>query len=45
LDKEKEEKEIPFCPECHSYPCSCDDNILDKKLFKMLEEDWPVHGI
>ncbi len=22
-----EDRKIPFCPECHSYPCSCDDNI------------------
>ena len=19
---------VPFCPKCHSYPCSCDDNIV-----------------
>jgi len=22
---------IPFCPECHSYPCACDDNIIEEK--------------
>ncbi len=22
---------IPFCPECHSYPCACDDNIIDEE--------------
>ena len=31
------EEKVPFCPECHSYPCSCEDNIAD--------DDWPVHGI
>ena len=22
---------VPFCPECHSYPCSCDDNIVQRR--------------
>ena len=22
---------IPFCPECHSYPCACDDNIIEEE--------------
>ena len=23
---------VPYCPECHSYPCACDDNIIEKPL-------------
>tara|TARA_Y100001963_G_scaffold93583_1_gene128915 strand:- start:2405 stop:2575 length:171 start_codon:yes stop_codon:yes gene_type:complete len=27
-DEKKEEEEVlEFCPECHSKPCSCSDNI------------------
>ncbi len=26
---------VPFCPKCHSYPCSCDDNIIKK-------DNWPT---
>ncbi len=22
---------IPFCPECHSYPCACEDNIIEEE--------------
>ena len=25
--KDMEDEKIPFCQECHSYPCSCEDNI------------------
>jgi len=38
---------VPFCPECHSYPCSCDDNILTHLLnatrcFNEAEDNWPT---
>lgn len=26
-DEEKEEEVLEFCPDCHSKPCSCSDNI------------------
>jgi hypothetical protein len=26
-EEKKDVEKIPFCPECHSYPCACDDNI------------------
>jgi len=26
---------VPFCPDCHSYPCACDDNIIE-------EDNWPT---
>ena len=29
-----DEEKIPFCPECHSYPCSCDDNIVHENQQK-----------
>ena len=25
------EEEIPFCPVCHSYPCACEDNIIENE--------------
>lgn len=30
---------IPFCPECHSWPCACDDNIIVKKDGKRNNDD------
>ena len=38
---------VPFCPECHSYPCSCDDNIVEKEvdtkpLASMEVSNWPT---
>jgi hypothetical protein len=37
---------VPFCPECHSYPCACDDNILTHLLnatgvYNAVEDNWP----
>ncbi len=37
---------VPFCPECHSYPCSCDDNIITYLLgatqeYRETEDNWP----
>ena len=37
---------VPFCPECHSYPCSCDDNIFTYLLgatqeYREVEDNWP----
>lgn len=26
-DEEKKEEVLEFCPDCHSKPCSCSDNI------------------
>jgi len=26
-EEKKDDEEIPFCSDCHSYPCACDDNI------------------
>ena len=41
---------VPFCPECHSYPCSCDDNIVTvkehllgaTKVYNEAEDNWPT---
>jgi hypothetical protein len=39
---------VPFCPECHSYPCACDDNIIEAveklKLLDSLDSNsnWPT---
>jgi len=39
---------VPFCSECHSYPCACDDNIMKRylldstKAYREHEDNWPT---
>lgn len=37
---------VPFCPDCHSFPCCCDDNIVtyllnSTKTYNEVEDNWP----
>ena len=41
----KVEPKIPFCPKCHSYPCSCDDNIIEKDSWPKLRYDDPNYKL